>query len=131
VNARHLLILTIPLLISGCGTFGLFPSAPDVKQVQIQTKAVERTPLNLKEPEPLKARELKFIIITKENFETVMKDLVDKNMDPVVFALTDDGYEQLSLTIAEIRNLLATQKSIIARYKEYYEPPKKSGVQEP
>jgi len=99
--------------------------------VQIQTKAVERTPLNLQEPEPLKAREIKFIIITKENFETVMKDLVDKNMDPVVFALTDEGYEQLSLTIAEIRNLLATQKSIIARYKEYYEPPKKSGVQEP
>ena len=129
MNARHLLILTIPLLISGCGT--LWPSAPDVKQVQIQTKAVERTRLNLQDPEPLKAREIKFIIITKENFDTVMKDLVDKNMDPVVFALTDDGYQQLSLTIAEIRNLLATQRSIITRYKEYYEPEvKKDGVQD-
>jgi len=120
VNVQHLLILTLSLLISGCGS--LLPSAPNVKQVEIQSKAVERTRLNIKDPAPLKAREVKFIIITKENYDTVMQDLVSKGMDPVVFALTDEGYEQLSLTIAEIRNLLATQKSIIARYREYYEP---------
>jgi len=120
VNVQHLLILTLSLLISGCGS--LWPSAPNVKQVEIQSKAVERTRLNIKDPAPLKAREVKFIIITKENYDTVMQDLVSKGMDPVVFALTDEGYEQLSLTIAEIRNLLATQKSIIARYREYYEP---------
>ena len=120
MNVQHLLILTLSLLISGCGS--LLPSAPNVKQVEIQSKAVERTRLNIKDPAPLKAREVKFIIITKENYDTVMQDLVSKGMDPVVFALTDEGYEQLSLTIAEIRNLLATQKSIIARYREYYEP---------
>ena len=50
-------------------------------------------------------------------------ELEKQGADPVVFALTDDGYTQLSLTIAEIRILLASQKSIIAKYKEYYEPP--------
>lgn len=127
MNVRHLSILVIPLLISGCS---FFPKAPEVKQVQIQTKEVERTPLNLKEPAPLKTRDIKFIIITRENFEDVMKELTDNGVDPVVFALTDVGYEQLSLTMAEIRNLLATQRSIIAKYKEYYESPKKDSVQD-
>jgi len=84
----------------------------------------------LREPTPLKTRDIKFIIITRENFEEVMKELTDNGVDPVVFALTDVGYEQLSLTMADIRNLLATQRSIIAKYKEYYESPKKDSVQD-
>lgn len=119
---RLLTLVTIPLLISGCASW-IFGSTPDVKEVQIQTKQVERTPLNLAEPAPLKARDFRFIIITRDNAEMMFDELEKQGADPVVFALTDDGYTQLSLTIAEIRILLASQKSIIAKYKEYYEPP--------
>ena len=124
MNALRLLILiTVPLLISGCASW-LFGSVPDVKEVQIQTKAVERTPLNLPEPAPLKARQFQFIIITRDNADAVFNNLEEQGVDPVVFALTDDGYAQLSMTIAEIRILLASQKAIIGKYKDYYEPPK-------
>jgi hypothetical protein len=43
----------------------------------------------------------------------------------VLFALTDDGYEELSIDIAQIRALIAQQRDIIIRYREYYEPKKK------
>lgn len=126
MNVRHLSILPLALLISGCGSLWPFgKSTPEVKQVQIQTKAVEKTPLKLPDPAPLQARNIKFLIITRENYEQTFEELAKQGIDPVVFALTDDGYAQLSMTIAEVRNLLATQRSIIMRYREYYEPEKK------
>jgi hypothetical protein len=42
--------------------------------------------------------------------------------DLVLFALTADGYQQLAMNIADLRNLLATQRAIIAQYRKYYEP---------
>jgi hypothetical protein len=120
VNVRHLLIATtLPLLVSGCSILPKWGS--DVKPIEIQKKAVERTKLNLKDPAPLQGREIKWIIITPENAEQVWKDLKDKNTDVVLFAITDEGYEQLALTMAEIRNYIANQRAIIVKYKEYYE----------
>lgn len=125
MNVQRLLILTtLPLLISGCGMLGFFKE--DVKPVQIQTKAVERQPLNLPDPPVFKSPEqVRFIVITRETADSAFSDIVTEGMDPVVYALTEKGYEQLSLTIAELRVLIATQRSIITRYREYYEPPKK------
>ena len=119
MNVRHLLIAIILLpLISGCGS--LFGSR--VKPVEIQTKAVERTRLNIPEPAPITAREIKWILITPENAEKVFSDLKGQNVDLVLFAITDEGYEQLALTMAEIRNHIAAQRAIILKYKDYYEP---------
>jgi hypothetical protein len=121
VNVRHLLIVTtLPLLISGCASFSLF--GDKVKPVEIQTKAVERTRLNIPDPAAIAAREVKWILITPENAEKVFADLKQQNVDLVLFAITDEGYEQLALTMAEIRNHIANQRAIIVKYKEYYEP---------
>jgi hypothetical protein len=90
----------------------------------VQTKAVERTRLNLADPAPLKGRELNWIVVTPENAEEVWKKLKEENTDLVLFAITDDGYEQLALSMAELRNFIAQQRAIIVKYKEYYEPPK-------
>lgn len=123
MNVRVLLTaITLPLFVSGCASFGNLFGGSTVKPVEIQTKAVERTPLNLKQPEPLKARELEWIVITPENAEAAWKKLRDSNTDVVVFALTDDGYETLALTMAELRNIISQQRAIILKYKEYYEP---------
>ncbi len=65
-----------------------------------------------------------WVIITPENAEEVWKKLKEENTDLVLFGLTDDGYEQLAITMAEIRNFIAQQRTIIIKYKEYYEPPK-------
>jgi len=121
VNVRHLLILPTLLLISGCASFGWNSS---VKPIEVQTKAVERTRLNLADTTPLKGRDLYWIVITPVNAEEVWKRLKEENTDLVLFAITDDGYEQLALTMAELRNFIATQRAIIVKYKEYYEPPK-------
>jgi hypothetical protein len=64
-------------------------------------------------------------LITPQNAEEVWARLKEKNADLVLFGLTDDGYEELAMTMVELRNLIATQRQIIIKYKEYYEPEKK------
>ena len=124
MNVRHLLIaITLPL-ISGCASFWPFGSKSEVKQVEIQKKEVERTRLDLPMPPPLKAREMQWFVVTPENIDQVWAKLKEQNVDLVVFALTDDGYQELAMTMAEVRNYIASQRAIIVKYKEYYEPAK-------
>ena len=123
MNVRISLIATFLLpLISGCSILPKWGS--DVKPIEVKTVAVEKTRLNLKDPPPLEARDVQWIVITPENTETVFQKLRDENIDVVLIGLTDVGYEQLSLTMAEIKNYIAQQKAIIVKYKEYYEPAK-------
>ena len=123
MNVRHLLILLTLPLISGCSVLSWFKK-DEVKPIEIQTKQVERIPLNILEPIPLKGREIKWVVVTPQNAEEVWKKLSQENTDLVLFALTDDGYEALSITMAEMRNFIAQQRTIILQYKNYYEPPK-------
>jgi hypothetical protein len=50
-----------------------------------------------------------------------------KEQNLVLFGLTSEGYQTLAVTIAELRNLINTQRIIIEKYKEYYEPAKLPG----
>lgn len=123
MSVHRLLIPIISLsLISGCASIWPFGDEPDVKPITVQRKAVERARLNIKAPEPIKAREFKWVIITPDNAEQVWAKLKEEGKDLVLFALTDEGYEELAMTMGEIKNYLANQRSIIIKYKEYYEP---------
>ena len=124
MNVRILLILLTLPLISGCSALSWF-KRDEVKPIEIQKKQVERTPLNIADPTPLKGREIKWVIITPQNAEEVWKKLQKENTDLVLFALTDEGYETLAITMAELRNFIAQQRTIILQYKNYYEPNKK------
>ena len=126
MNAPRWLILTTSLLLvsslTGCASFDLFGKRE--KPIEITTKAAEKTPLDIANPDPLKLKPLEWVLITPGNQEEVFKKLEEKGSDPVVFALTADGYQALAVTIAELRNLINTQRNIIIKYKEYYEPKK-------
>lgn len=120
MNVLRLSILaTSLLLLSGCS---ILPGWKTVEPIQIQKKAVERTRLNIGDPPAPKTRAPKWIVITPENAEQVWKDLKEKNVDLVVIGLTDEGYEDLAITIAELRNYMANQRAVIIKYREYYEP---------
>lgn len=108
------------MLLSGCAGFSLFGERE--KPITVQTKAVERTRLNIQPLPPLAPRATRWIVITPENADKVWADLKAKNMDLVLFAVTDDGYEELAVTMTEIRGYINAQRQIIIKYQEYYEP---------
>ena len=126
MNAPRWLTLTTSLLLvtslSGCASFDFLGKRE--KPIEIVTKAAEKTPLDIAQPDPLKLKPIEWVLVTPGNQEEVFKKLEEKGSDPVIFALTADGYQQLAVTIAELRNLINTQRNIIIKYKEYYEPKK-------
>jgi hypothetical protein len=101
--------------LTGCAT-------NEVQPVVISTVPAQKTALALKDPDPIKTRKVHWFVITPENAESVFAELQKKKYSLVLFGLTDDGYENLSLNIAEIRAYMTEQKAIVKAYREYYEP---------
>ena len=124
VHRWPILITSLLLLtnLGGCASFSLFDEPP--KPITITTVPTEKTPLAIPDPAPLKSKPIRWVIITPDNADAVWERLAQDDEDVVVFALTADGYQQLAVTIAELRNLIATQRVIIQKYREYYEPAK-------
>ena len=73
-------------------------------------------------PDPLRLDPIDWVVVTPANAEEIFQRLENKEVDLVLFGLTDEGYKQLAVTIAELRNLINLQRNIIIKYKEYYEP---------
>ena len=113
-------VIVAASMLQGCALLGW----KAIEGIEIKKKAVDRTPLNLADPSPLKPTAPQWRVITPENQAQVFAELKSKNIDQVLFALTDDGYEELSIDIAQIRALIAQQRDIIVKYREYYEPKK-------
>jgi hypothetical protein len=63
-------------------------------------------------------------VVTPDNIDQVWRNLEEKKIDLVLFAITDDGYEEMALNLAQIRNFISQQREIIIKYREYYEPKK-------
>jgi len=92
-----------------------------VKQLEIFKVEEPRQPLNLEKPMPAQLNEIKWIIINSENAEEVFAKLKKAETDAVIFGLTDEGYEALSINFAQIRAYMIQQDKIIDAYKKYYE----------
>lgn len=119
---RSLTLITSLSLLSGCTSFSLF--GPDVKPVEVVTKEVERTPLNLPDPTPVDPVPFKWVVITPENAQDVWAKLEKQGDDLVLFAVTDEGYEALSINMIQLRNHIDKQRTILLKYREYYESKK-------
>ena len=107
-------VLVFGLLLNGCA--GL--AVKEISSYKIEKK---RAKLELADPQPLELQDVEWIIITKDNAEEVFEKVKSSGGDYALFAVTDEGYEKLSLNLADIRNKLAEQRQIILSYKEYYE----------
>lgn len=118
-------LLASSILLTGCGFMPKLPSfGGDVKPVEITTKAADKTPLALPDPEPVNTSPIVWYIITPENYQEVFKKLAEEGHDVVLFGITDDGYQELAVLIADVRNHINQQREILKRYREYYEPKK-------
>lgn len=100
------------LLLSGCSAIDL---------IETRSQEVERAELSLPAAKPLELDRPNWIVVTPENAEEVFEYLEEQGYDPVIFGLTDRGYEELSIDFTKIRQHINTQRNILLRYKEYYE----------
>jgi|TARA_B110000263_G_C15190189_1_gene455684 hypothetical protein len=108
--------LLFSLTITGCSSI---KETLAIKPVLIEKPELILTPL-----EPARGYYFEFTIINKENADEKFKELKESGEDIVYFALTDNGYKSLALSVAELRRYIAQQNATIRAYKEYYAPTK-------
>tara|TARA_R110002020_G_scaffold29767_17_gene94079 strand:+ start:1396 stop:1800 length:405 start_codon:yes stop_codon:yes gene_type:complete len=91
-----------------------------VKRIEISTSPVEKVPLELPKVTPFQLENIEWILVTENNIDKVFAELEKKKYDPVVFGVSDRGYESLSLNLARIRQMVEQQRAIIIAYEKYY-----------
>lgn len=113
---RYLVILSL-VFLTGCSMF-----SKREPEIVIKTKLVERTPLNLEQPAPLRLKNADWVIVTEANIDELI-DERKKNPDDFIafYALDDTGYKTLAVTMQQLLAMIREQRLIIAKYKEYYE----------
>ena len=116
-------VLTLSILLM------FLTSCSSIKPLEVLNLEVKREPLNLDQPEVADFENLQWYIINSENAEEVFAKLKKENVDPVLFGLTDEGYEALSKNFAQIRHYIQKQNLIIESYKNYYEPSNKKKIE--
>ena len=115
---KLLLLFTGSLFIlAGCSS-----PAPMVVEKPI---LVDRPSLMIQVPQPAEQYDFEWVVITKDNAEARFKELEAKGV-VVLFALTPNGYQNLSMGGAELRRYIQQQQSVIAAYKAYYDKPKEA-----
>ena len=118
-----LLIGLLAVFLSSC-------AGSSVKEIEVTTVEISKTPLNLPNQEPLQLQEVEWIIITKDNANEIFERIKSAGGEYALFAVEDTGYEKIQINFTDIRNKLAEQRQLLLAYKEYYEPTDESEVTE-
>ena len=108
-----IIVALLSLILIGCS------STPKI--IGIKATPIDVVPLNLPNVGEIRLDNIQFYVVTKENAEVIFKELREKNYDPVIFGVTDDGYEMMSTNTAKILQLVQQQKAVIIAYGEYYD----------
>ena len=117
---KVLSLLLLCLLISSCSSW------PKLKQIEIKTVQVERVIPTQNRPRPLNMNDIKFYVVTSENFEDFKKRYEKDNGTFLFYALSVRDYETLAINMAEIKRYIEQQKQIIIYYEKAVAPkPKK------
>ena len=100
-------------ILSGCST-----SMP--QRIEVSAKPVDKPELVLPDADALRMKDVNWILITPENFEEKVAEIQATGRPVVFFALTDEGYENISINFSSIRAYIQQQQSIIVAYENYY-----------
>lgn len=90
------------------------------QRIEVSAAPVDKPELVLPDVDQLRMKDVEWMLITPENFEEKVAEIEETGRPVVFFALTDEGYENISMNFSSIRALIQQKNSIIAAYENYY-----------
>lgn len=102
------------LLLSACAS----PKVEPVNSVEVRTVEVSKPAPIVPRVDQLNLKPIQWVVITPENIDQKFKEI--KDGDIVLFALTQNGYENLATNMSDIRAMIEQQQKIIAIYQKQF-----------
>ena len=114
LTVSSLLLLT--LLLSSCG----YLRKPE-KEIVVKTVEVQKLVPIQPQPKPVDMIDVKFYVVTEENYEEFKEKFMKTNNDYVFYAVSVHDYENLAFNMAELYRYIRQQKEIIIYYEKAVE----------
>ena len=125
LTVSSLLLLT--LLLSSCG----YIRKPE-KEIIVKTVEVQKIIPIQPQPKPVDMIDVKFYVVTEENFAEFKEKFMKTNNDYVFYAVSVHDYENLAFNMAELYRYIRQQKEIMIYYEKAVKvkPQEKKDVKE-
>ena len=120
-------LLLLTLLLSSCG----YLRKPE-KEIVVQTVEVQKVIPVQPRPKPVDMTDVKFYVVTEENYEEFKEKFMKTNNDFVFYVVSVHDYENLALNMSELFRYIKQQKEIVIYYEESVKvkPQEKKDVKE-
>ena len=109
-------LLLLTLLLSSCG----YLRKPE-KEIVIKTLEVQKIVPIQPQPKPVDMIDVKFYVVTEENYEEFKEKFMKTNNDYVFYAVSVHDYENLAFNMAELYRYIRQQKEIMIYYEKAVE----------
>ena len=106
-------LLLLTLLLSSCG----YLRKPE-KEIVVQTVEVQKVIPVQPRPKPVDMTDVKFYVVTEENYEEFKEKFMKTNNDFVFYVVSVHDYENLALNMSELFRYITQQKEIVVYYEE-------------
>ena len=114
LTVSSLLLLT--LLLSSCG----YIRKPE-KEIVVKTIEVQKIVPIQPQPKPVDMIDVKFYVVTEENYAEFKEKFMKTNNDYVFYAVSVHDYENLAFNMAELYRYIRQQKEIMIYYEKAVE----------
>ena len=106
-------LLLLTLLLSSCG----YLRKPE-KEIVVQTVEVQKIIPVQPQPKPVDMIDVKFYVVTEENYEEFKEKFMKTNNDFVFYVVSVHDYENLAFNMAELYRYITQQKEIMIYYEK-------------
>ena len=106
-------LLLLCLLLTNCG----YLRKPEKERV-VQTVEVQKNIPVQSRPKPVDMNDVKFYVVTDENYEEFKEKFMKTNNDYVFYVVSVHDYENLALNMSELLRYIKQQKETIVYYEK-------------
>ena len=114
---KILALILISSMISGCS---FFTRMIKTEEIDDNPALVCKIPYDFEQPAPIKMRDVKFHVITREKMREILNGNPN-NLPVVYYGLSVDGYESMSYNMQDINRYLEANKILLKSIDDYYE----------
>ena len=107
--------LIILMMVCSCS---LIPT----KQIEVTAKPMERTIVQPVMPREIALKDVKWLTVTPDNWESQLKIIEEQEGEMVFLALSIPDYELMAYNMQELKRYITELKDVVVYYREVTKP---------